>query len=117
MKKTEILKQTYELTNDFNNDLMLTSLKSQIESKVFTELIRNEKHSLTLEFRVLVNEEEREDVDPRLADLVDCVEYFKRLLERHKEDGYDPIKESLGKGELDLFIAWKKAVETISDKY
>lgn len=61
MKKREILKQSYEVTSDFDTAQMITALKAQVDSKIFTELIRNENPSLTLEFKVFVNEEEEED--------------------------------------------------------
>lgn len=100
MKKREILKQQYELTNNFNNDAMFTSLQSQINDKVFKELINNEKHSLTVEFRVFVNEEEREDKDPKLVRAMEVVKEVHRL---HKEL---PI-ESLS--QIDFFKLFQKA--------
>lgn len=79
MKKTEILKQQYELTNDFNNEAIFISLKNQIGDKVFKELIQKSKHSITVEFRVFVNEEETEDKDPKLVAAMEVVKEVHRL--------------------------------------
>lgn len=100
MKKTEILKQSYEITNDFNNEAMFAGLKSQIADKVFKELINGEKHSLTVEFRVFVNEEETEDKDPRL---VSAMEVVKLIHKAHKELPVEVISN------IGLFKIFQKA--------
>ncbi len=81
MKRSQILKQQYEVSNPFDEEAMFVSLKSQIGSKVFKELINNEKHSLSVEFRVFVNEEESFDKDPRLVSAIDAIKSAKELLQ------------------------------------
>lgn len=117
MKKTSILKQSFELSNDFNMDVTIEGLRKQLESKIFTELIKGEKHSLTLAVEIFVNEEEREDKDPRLVELVDCIQSFKNLLKTYNEKGIDLVKMGLENGDLDLFMAWKKSAEIVTSKY
>lgn len=79
MKRTQILKQEYELSNDFNKDAFILSLQSQLDSLIFKELINGEKHSLTIEVKVSVNEEETEDKDPKLVEAMKIIKQAKQL--------------------------------------
>lgn len=117
MKKTQILKQAYEVGNNFDTDAMFVALQSQINNQIFRELIQKEKHSITLEFRVFVNEEEREDKDPRLVELVDCVQSFKDMLKQLDQDGVDLVELGLNAHQFEIFKAWRKSANTVTSKY
>lgn len=117
MKSTSILKQSYDCSNNFDAESMWIALRAQVDNHIFRELIQKEKHSITLEFRVLVNEEEKEDKDPRIVQMVDCINLFKELLKGDGTDENDPVHIALKAGDISLFSAWKKAVETFTDKY
>ena len=52
MDMKEILKQGYTVTNKFNFEMFLESIKSQVSSKIFDELIQKEKHGLEIIFTV-----------------------------------------------------------------
>jgi len=53
-----ILKQEYIVTNPFNEDLAIESLKKQLSSTIFRELINNEKEAIKLTFLIEVLEKE-----------------------------------------------------------
>jgi hypothetical protein len=56
MEKQIILKQEYKITNQFDEQMAIESLKSQLSSAIFKELINNEKQSITLTFTLDVIE-------------------------------------------------------------
>ena len=52
----EILKQEYIITSEFNEKLTLDSLKTQLSSLIFRELISNEKEALKLTFIISIDD-------------------------------------------------------------
>lgn len=79
MKRNQILKQQYEISNSFDEEAMFVALKAQVSDKVFSELINREKHSLSIEFRVFVNEEESSDKDPNVVNAMEVVKAVSSL--------------------------------------
>lgn len=47
---SKILKQEYIVTNPFNEDMCLESLTRQLKSRIFRDLIQNEKYGIRLTF-------------------------------------------------------------------
>jgi hypothetical protein len=54
---TEILKQQFEITNPFNEQMALKALSEQLSSTIFNELIQKEKNALVLTFTIEVKED------------------------------------------------------------
>ena len=48
----ELLKQTYEVTSPFNEQMAIKSLQEQLSSLIFEKLINEEKYGLKLTFTV-----------------------------------------------------------------
>lgn len=100
MKKTQILSQSHELSNDFNNEQFLGSLKSRLGSLAFRELINGQKHSMTLEIKVYVNEEEEEDMDPDVVRAMNVVKMVQKFIDKMSP-------EELSKN-FDMFRIWRE---------
>jgi hypothetical protein len=81
---SQILKQTYEVTNNFDDKACIIAMQSILSDKIFKELINGEKHSLTVTFAIAVNEEEKQpDPDKAKAELIDLL---KEITNMSKED-------------------------------
>lgn len=52
--KEKILEQIYEVTNSFNEKMMIESLHKQLRSSIFEELINNQKESIIITFKIEV---------------------------------------------------------------
>ena len=52
----DVLKQEYIVTSQFNREMLLESLRAQLDSMIFKELINNEKDSLKVTFTISVDE-------------------------------------------------------------
>lgn len=56
----KILEQQFFVTNPFNEKMAVEALQQQLSSKIFKELIQNEKYGLVLKFNLFIVEEEGE---------------------------------------------------------
>lgn len=52
----KILKQQYDITNPFDEQMAILALKEQVSSTVFKELIQKEKEKITITFLIEVSE-------------------------------------------------------------
>jgi hypothetical protein len=57
-----LLKQEYEITSSFNEQMAIESLKEQLGSLIFSKLINEEKYGLKLTFTVELLPEPPKDV-------------------------------------------------------
>lgn len=99
MKKTQIFKQSFEVSNDFNQDACIKAIKNQLGDLAFKELINGEKHSLTLDFTISVNELETDEIDRRLLDALTVIAEIKNL----------PIDTAKNPDAMDLFKLYHSA--------
>lgn len=99
MKKTQIFKQSFEVSNDFNSAACVKSIQNQLGDLAFRELINGEKHSLTLDFTISVNELETDEIDRRLLDALRVIDEIKNL----------PIETAEKPSKIDLFMLYHSA--------
>lgn len=86
MKKTQILHQTYEVKNGFDDKACITAINSILQDKIFKELINSEKDSLTVEFKIFVNEEEEIKIDKNIQEAFAVVDAIKQLTKEQIKD-------------------------------
>lgn len=99
MKKTIIFCQSFEVSNAFNSDACIKSIKNQLGDLAFRELINGEKHSLTLDFSISVNELETDELDRRLLDALKVIDEIKKL----------PIEKAENPSAIDLLMLYHSA--------
>jgi hypothetical protein len=99
MKKTEIFKQSFTVSNDFNKDACVKAISNQLGDAAFKELINGEKHSLTLDFSISVNELETNELDSRLLSALKVIDEIKNL----------PIDKAKNPSTIDLLMLYHSA--------
>ncbi len=99
MKRTQIFKQSFEVSNDFNNDACIKAIQNQLGDAAFKQLINGQKHSLTLDFTISVNELETHELNRQLLDALRVIDEIKNL----------PIEKAENPSKIDLFMLYHSA--------
>ncbi len=78
-----ILNNKVLITSDFDFEMFLSSLKSQLSSEIFTQLIQQEKDGIELQILMEIKDTQREETKKKGKEIV---EILSALLEQLEND-------------------------------